>query len=228
MRLLATVIALLPTLAQAAEVPAPPNIVTREEWKSDPDPIPDARRHTPRFVTLHHAGVLWTNSQTPEQFLQNLQAWGKRRPEIEKPPMDTYWPDLAYHYLIAPDGRIFEGRPVEYEPESNTRYELAGNLGVEMMGDFNRQRPSRAQLESAVHLTAWLLDQHDIGLENVRTHRDAAPGKTTCPGEDFYRYFPDGQFQRWVKTVLRGEKLSLDPGDPLPEGPTELITETKR
>ena len=225
--LLATII-LSPTFASAADVPRPDNIVTREEWKSDPAPIPDDRKHTPRYITLHHAGVLWTNSQEPEQFIRNMQAWGKRRPEIEQPPRNTYWPDLAYHFLIAPDGRIFEGRPIEYEPESNTKYELAGNLGVEMMGDFNQQRPSPEQLESAVRLTAWLADQHHIGLDDIRTHRDAAPGSTTCPGDDFYRYFQSGRFKQWVKQVQEGKELKIDPGKPLPNGPVELITETKK
>jgi hypothetical protein len=224
---------LLPAITHAA-APRPDNIVTREEWKSNPDPIPDDRKHTPRYITLHHAGVLWTNSQTPEQFIRNMQAWGKRRPEVEQPPRNTYWPDLAYHFLIAPDGRIFEGRPVEYEPESNTKYELAGNLGVEMMGDFNQQRPSPAQLESAVRLTAWLMDEHDVGIDRVRTHRDAAPGHTECPGRDFYRYFCDGQFRKWVGAVQAGDALLIEPGDPLPAegnspaGPTQLITETQK
>jgi hypothetical protein len=220
--------------AAASEVPRPDNIVTREEWKSDPAPIPDDRKHTPQFITLHHAGVLWTNSQTPETFIRNMQAWGKRRPEIEQPPRNTFWPDLAYHYLIAPDGRIFEGRPVEYEPESNTPYELAGNIGVELMGDFNQQRPSLAQLESAVRLTAWLMDEHDIEADQVRTHRDAAPGRTECPGRDFYRYFADGSFRTWVRSVYEGRQLKIDPGQPLPAdgdlpaGPIELITETRK
>ena len=225
--LLFALAALLPAFTHAA-APRPTNIVTREEWKSDPAPIPESRKHTPRYITLHHAGVLWTNSQTPEQFLRNMQAWGKRRPEIEQPPRNTYWPDLAYHFLIAPDGRIFEGRPVEYEPESNTKYELAGNLGVEMMGDFNQQRPSTAQLESAVRLTAWLADEHKIAADNIRTHRDAAPGSTSCPGDDFYRYFKTGEFKQWVKQVQQGEEPSITPGAPLPNGPTELITDTKK
>ncbi len=224
---LLTLIALLPTVTYAA-APRPDNIVTREEWKSDPAPIPNERKHTPRFITLHHAGVLWTNSQTPEQFIRNMQAWGKRRPEIEQPPRNTYWPDLPYHFLIAPDGRIFEGRPVEYEPESNTKYELAGNLGVEMMGDFNQQRPSPAQLESAVRLTAWLADEHKITADDIRTHQDAAPGSTTCPGADFYRYFKSGEFKQWVKQVQQGEEPSITTGAPLPDGPTELITDTKK
>ncbi|MBA4104600.1 MAG: N-acetylmuramoyl-L-alanine amidase [Pirellula sp.] len=224
-----TIIALTSTFTHAhAAAPRPTNIVTREEWKSDPAPIPDNRKHTPRYITLHHAGVLWTNSQTPEQFIRNMQAWGKRRPEIEQPPRNTYWPDLAYHFLIAPDGRIFEGRPVEYEPESNTKYELAGNLGVEMMGDFNQQRPSPAQLESAVRLTAWLADEHKIKADDIRTHQDAAPNSTTCPGADFYRYFKSGEFKQWVAQVQQGEQPSITPGAPLPDGPTEVITDTKK
>jgi hypothetical protein len=215
---------------ESSRAPKPENIVTREQWGSDPDPIPDSRKHTPRWITLHHAGVLWTNSKKPEQFLRDLQSWGKKRPQLEKPPMNTYWPDVAYHFLIAPDGRIFEGRPVEYEPESNTKYELAGNLNVEMMGDFNRQRPSVAQLESAVRLTAWLMREHGIGVDAVRTHLDAAPGQTSCPGRDFYRYMEDGKFRRWLAAVHRGKELRIDPGPPLagdPPGPTEVITETR-
>lgn len=170
------------------------------------------------------------NFELPEQFIRDMQAWGKKRPEIEKPPRDTYWPDLPYHFLIAPDGRIFEGRPVEYEPESNTKYPLAGHIGVEMMGDFNRQRPSQAQLESVVRLTAWLMQQHKIDFDRVRTHRVVAPGQTECPGRDFYRYMLDGKFRKWTQTVLDSEDLKLDPGPPLPAepaGPTEVITETR-
>jgi hypothetical protein len=216
-----------PATDDSKAVVAKPEIVTREAWGSTPDPIPDERRHTPKYVTIHHAGVLWTNSQEPEQFLRNMQAWGKRRPEVEQPPRNTYWPDLAYHFLIAPDGRIFEGRPLEYEPESNTKYDLAGNINVELMGNFGAQRPSREQLESLVRITAWLMQELSIGIAEVRTHRDAAPGQTECPGADLYRYFEDGQFRKWLAIASRGEEVSIDPGPPLEGGPTEVITETR-
>lgn len=208
-------------------VPRPEKFVTREEWGSKPDAIPDSRKHVPKWITIHHGGELWANKMDPAEFVRSMQAWGKKRPQIEKPPRNTYWPDLPYHFLIGPDGRIFEGRAVEYEPESNTNYSLAGNLGIELMGDFTRQRPSKAQLESVVRLTAWLMQQQHIDMDHVRTHRDAAPGQTACPGTDFYRYFQDGQFKKWVSEVLAGEELKIDPGPPLPDGPTELITETK-
>jgi len=206
-------------------VPPPPNIVTRAEWGSKPDPIPDSRKHRPNWITIHHAGVLWTNDRDPAEFVRAMQSWGKRRPQLEKPPRDTYWPDLPYHFLVAPDGRIFEGRPIEYEPESNTKYPVAGNIGVEMMGDFNQQRPTEAQLEACVRLTAWLMQQHKIDSAHVRTHRDAAPGQTSCPGKDFLRYIDDGTLKKWTETVLRNQPLVIDPGPALPDGPKMRMTD---
>ena len=50
--------------------------------------------------------------------------------------------------MIAPDVRIFEARPLEYAPQSATQYDLPGHVGVELMGNFQSQRPSAAQLKS--------------------------------------------------------------------------------
>lgn len=226
----------LASLATCAEprarvnVPRPPKFIAAEEWGSRPDAIDDSRRQVPRFVTLHHAGVLWTIDRDPVEFIRNMQSWGKRRPEIEEPPRNTYWPDLPYHFLIDPNGRIFEGRPCEYEPESNTKYDLSGHLGVELMGNFEAQRPSPAQVESAVRLVAWLLAKHDLPLEAIGTHAGVAKGQTSCPGRDFARYC-DGepsQFTTWVERVLQGKEPEIDLGKPLEGGPTQLITETRK
>src|SRR5437763_2230245 len=106
--------------AQSTTAPAPPvarpAIVSAQEWGSKPQPIDDSHKHTPTFITIHHAGELWTGKKTPEEYVRAMQAWGQR---------EKHWPDLPYHFLIAPDGRIFEGRPVQYEPQSNTNYSLA-------------------------------------------------------------------------------------------------------
>src|SRR5688572_17554839 len=93
-----------------------PQLVTRQQWGSQPQQIPDSRKHTPKYITIHHAGVVWKTGNDPAAFVKNMQSWGQR---------DKGWPDLPYHFLIAPDGRIFEARRLEYEPESNTRYDLA-------------------------------------------------------------------------------------------------------
>jgi hypothetical protein len=199
----------------ALRVPRP-TIVSSQEWGSTPLPIPDTRKHVPKYITIHHAGVLWEGKTTPDRFVKNMQAWGQK---------DKNWPDLPYHFLIAPDGRIFEGRPLVYEPESNTKYPLSGNIGVEMMGNFERQRPSPEQLRSCVALVAWLAQEYSIDPANIRGHSDAAPGQTTCPGRDFYRYLQDGQFRTWVQQTLDGKGADVEPGPPLSRGPTTSISQ---
>ncbi len=196
---------------RSSKVPKPP-IVSRAEWGSKSQPIGEDRRQVPEWITIHHAGELWHDKDDPVEFVRHMQVWGQKRPQLEKPPRDTYWPDLPYHFLIAPDGRIFEGRQTQYEPESNTKYPLKGNIGVEMMGDFNVQRPTLKEIQSCVKLTAWLCQQHHIPLDHVRTHQDAAPNQTDCPGKDFYRYITDGQFKHWVQETMQGTEPSIDPG----------------
>jgi hypothetical protein len=194
-----------------------PPTVTREQWGSTPQPMPDSRKHTPKYITIHHAGVEWKTGADPAAFVKSMQAWGQR---------EKGWPDLAYHFMIAPDGRIFEARPIEYEPESNTKYALQGHIGVELMGNFETQRPSEAQLKSTVALVAWLCQDLKIDPSQpgeVAGHKDRAQGQTVCPGKDFYRYLQDGEFVGWVKETLAGQSPDVKPGAPLPGGPTVVI-----
>lgn len=191
----------------------PKQIVTTQQWESTPQPIPDSRRHTPKYITIHHAGVEWKGGD-PAKFVKNMQSWGQK---------DKNWPDLPYHFLIAPDGTIYEGRSLEYEPETNTKYELQGNIGVEMMGNFEIQRPSPEQLQSCAQLTAWLAQEYKIDLTHIRGHKDAAPNQTSCPGKDFSRYLDSGQFHRWVDAMLKGQNPVVEPGPALDGGPTTQI-----
>jgi hypothetical protein len=194
-----------------------PEIVTAQQWGSKPQPIPDSRLQTPKWITIHHAGVEWKGATPPDAFVRNMQAWGQK---------EKHWPDLPYHFLIAPDGRIFQGRPIRYEPESNTKYDLNGNVGVELMGNFEIQRPSPQQLRSCVQLVAWLCHDLNIDVAHVRGHKDAAPNQTSCPGKDFYRYLQDGEFKRSVTRALHGQRPDVHPGNPLPGGPTTQIVTT--
>ena len=195
-----------------------PATITAEQWGSDPLPIPDERRQVPRFITIHHAGVQWKAGDDPYKKIRGLQAWGK------KPVEDggKGWPDLPYHFLIAPDGRVFEGRPIEYEPETNTNYDVHGHIGVMLWGNFETQRVSPQQVASAVRLVAWLSQKYGVPDALIRGHRDVADN-TDCPGADFYRYLKDGQFLGWVHQVRDGEEPRIDLGPPLKDGPTEMI-----
>jgi len=195
-------------------VAKPPEIVSRAQWHSEPQPIPEERKHQPQFITIHHAGVLWKTGGDPVKFVRNMQKWGQT---------EKKWPDLPYHFLIAPDGRIFEGRPLEYEPESNTRYDLQGHIGVELMGNFEEQRVSDEQLSSCTRLVAWLCQELHIDPSKIAAHKDRARDQTVCPGRDFYRYLQEGQLRSWVEGVLQGKKPEIKGLAPLPNGPTNLI-----
>lgn len=194
-----------------------PKTVTRDEWGSTPQPMPEERKHTPKFITIHHAGTLWTNDKDPQKFVKSMQTWGQN---------DKKWPDLPYHFLIAPDGRIFEGRPIEYEPESNTKYDLQGHIGVELMGSFGQQRASLEQLQSLVKIVAYECQELNIPVTEIATHKDRAKGQTSCPGEDMYRYVRDGLVQKWVTETLEGKEPRVKLLAPLPNGPTTMITDT--
>lgn len=223
--LLATAISICPSVAEQAVEPTGqlqtvdrPETVTAEEWGSTPQPIPEERRHVPEFVTIHHAGVLWNAGSDGAAKVRGLQGFGQREKD---------WPDLPYHYLITPDGTIYEGRPTEYEPETNTSYDVTGHLGIQLYGNFEEQRVSPAQMDSLVRLTAWLLQDFDLESDVIGGHDDRPGAETVCPGRDLVRYLHDGSFVSWVESVQAGEAVDIDLGAPLEDGPTEMIPDAE-
>lgn len=190
-------------------------IVTREEWGSRPEPIPESRKQVPKFFTIHHAGSFWKPGTDPLMAMQGLQKYSQR---------DKSWPDVPYHYLIAPDGRVFEGRDWHYQPESNTKYDLNGVLNIELFGNFEEQRVSIEQLRSLVLLIAKLSKDLNVDPATIRGHRDAAEGQTVCPGKDFYRYIHDGLIRKWVEEEIAGKEADVKELDALPDGPTTRIS----
>jgi len=195
---------------------AKPEMVTREQWGSQPQPMPESKRHTPKFITIHHAGVDWKTGRDPKDFVKNMQAWGQK---------EKGWPDLPYHFLIAPDGTIFEARSLEYEPDSNTKFELKGHINVELMGNFQNQRMTEGQLKSMVNVVAWLTQELNIPTSDIAGHRDRAKGQTTCPGKDCYRYIEDGSIRKWVEALRAGEAADVKLKDALPGGPEKFVGE---
>ena len=48
-----------------------PKTVTREEWGSEPKPLPDSAKHTPKFVTIHHGGTEWKTGRDPAKYVKS-------------------------------------------------------------------------------------------------------------------------------------------------------------
>jgi len=194
-----------------------PVMVEPAEWGSTPLPIAEERRHTPRVITIHHAGVLWKTADDATKKIKALQSWGQR---------DKGWPDVPYHFLIAPDGKIFVGRDINFEPETNTKYSLAGTVNVHLWGHFDEQRVSIEQLRSTVALCAWLCDAYELNPAEIRGHVDAAPGQTTCPGTDLQRYVSARLLSQWVEQARSGKSPETAELPQLPKGPTSRIAQT--
>ena len=191
-----------------------PKMVSAAEWGSTPQPIPEERRHTPKNITIHHAGVEWKNTTTPIKSVKGLQQFGQT---------EKNWPDVPYHFIIGPDGTIFEGRSLDYAPDTNTDYDVHGHVGIELLGNFEEQRVSEAQLDSLVKLTAWLAQKYNIGVDHIAGHKDIAKGQTVCPGKDLYRYVEDGSIAKWAMQIVNGQTPEIVYRDALPDGPTTII-----
>jgi len=71
------------------------------------------------LLTVHHTHNLPTDRDTEVsqvRYLQELHIDGV----IEGTP--TKYGDIAYHYIIGPSGKVYEGRPDDLRGDSNTRY----------------------------------------------------------------------------------------------------------
>src|SRR3712207_1003634 len=85
MRLICTLVVLGVCSGALAEGGAvKPAIVPAAEWGSTPQPIPEGRKHVPKFITIHHAGVVWKAGDDPVKKLKGLQAYGQK---------EKKWPD---------------------------------------------------------------------------------------------------------------------------------------
>jgi hypothetical protein len=144
-------------------------------------------------ITLHHEGspkpLLPTDD--PVAGLRALQSWGER---------DRNWWDVPYHYLIDLDGHVYEGRDWHYMGETNTTYDPSGHLLISILGNYNLQEPTQAQLNAIADVMAWAVKKFDVPLDSIRGHYNYA--ETNCPGKNLRKYLEDGTFRRMVVARL--------------------------
>jgi hypothetical protein len=150
--------------------------------------------HRITHVTLHHTGSAQPLRPTdnPVQILRNLQSWGAS---------DRNWWDVPYHYLIDLDGNVYQGRDWRYMGETNTGYNPAGHFLISVMGNYELQEPTTAQIQAITEMMAWAVRAFDVPLDRIGGHYHYAT--TSCPGEYFRRMIEDGSLQRRVAARLR-------------------------
>ena len=172
--------------------PVAPEIVAVEAWGgvSAPSTQPAQRIS---HITLHHQGEIWKEGTDVEGYLRRLQQWSR---------LTKRWADIPYHYVIAQDGRIYAARPLTQAGDTNTEYDPRGHALVMLVGNFEEQQPTAAQLDSAVRLTAWLARENGLGLDAIASHKDFSR-QTVCPGKNFYALLESGWFKARVAEQLK-------------------------
>jgi N-acetyl-anhydromuramyl-L-alanine amidase AmpD len=180
------------------EMPPKPPIVTRTEWHAR-DPINKGQRHTPKMIVVHHS---WepTAAQVAGCGAEVIRS-------IQQYHMSKGWADIGYHFLIMPDGKIFEGRPVGNlgahsggtPPQGVTKcFGNTGTIGICCIGNYDTEEPAKPMLEAFIGLMSWLQAEFQINPRNVFGHCEAwsRPPKT-CPGKHLFIHLFGRD--RWAK-----------------------------
>lgn len=126
------------------------------------------------------------------------------------------WDELGYHFVIGNgtdtrDGQIeVGGRWTKQKHGAHCKtpdnYYNEHGIGICLVGDFSRTRPTPAQLASLQRLLLFLCDRCHIAPSHIRTH-GGVTHKTQCPG----RNFPLAQVQRNV-TLSQERMATTQPG----------------
>jgi hypothetical protein len=157
----------------------------------------DAIRRAPvqrsrwKFMIVHNSGTRQGNAKA-------FDYYHKRVKRMQN--------GMAYHFVVGNGRSSGDG---EIEIGDRWRRQINGghvhsdylnniSLGICLVGDFNRDQPTRAQLEASEELVKYLRERcgkADGRAIGVRPHREVNPPRwaTDCPGDAF----PYGWFRRF-------------------------------
>ncbi len=163
----------------------PPSVHARSTWNARPiklrnEPVPMGKV---TCVTVHHTAD--PNGLPAASFIANaarVRAYQSAHQDTEK------WADIGYHFIIDRQGRIFEGRELCWQgAHAGNEQANLHNVGIALMGDFERMKPNEAQSKTLSSLLGWLVKEYSLSWSVVKGHNDVkrahmAKG-TSCPGK---------------------------------------------
>jgi hypothetical protein len=134
------------------------------------------------MITVHHDAL---NASGMRGWQSSVDRLNKiRRAHLDRGPT---WVDIGYHYIIDPEGRVWEGRPVSIEG-AHVAATNDHNLGIMLMGNFMEHRPTQAQLNSLDGFLAAQMRGYRVPIGRVYTHREFRSASTECPGNNLQSY----------------------------------------
>lgn len=136
---------------------------------------PDAPVNAWKFIVIHHTA---TDSGSVESI-------------DEAHRVGNAWQGIGYHFLIGNGHGMADGEvaatfrwqeQIAGAHAGNRQYNEFG-IGVCLVGNFEEQPPTPAQLDAVRRLVGWLKGEFRLEQEQVLGHRDVKA--TACPGRHF-------------------------------------------
>ncbi|HAS43569.1 MAG TPA: hypothetical protein DCS93_24025 [Microscillaceae bacterium] len=182
-----------------------PASIPQSVWRTGltPEPIPDPVVTDVKHLIIHHS--VSSNSATDQvAILRGIYLYHRAT---------LGWNDIAYNYLIAPDGTLYEGRdPQGKETEGDNirgghfcTGRQDGTMGVCLLGTFVDFEPSVPMLKTLIDILTWKVKKdgmdpfgtapHPLGMPIVNNlpviagHQDGCT--TLCPGAKVYEKIAD-------------------------------------
>jgi len=123
-------------------------------------------------ITVHHTDDgPKLNSMSDVQFIRGIENHHRN---------NRKWACIGYHYIIGRDGKIYEARPVKYQGAHASKSN-PHNVGISLIGDFNKHMPANSQLTSLNKLLSYLRTKYKVTARKVYGHTHL--GQTECPGK---------------------------------------------
>ncbi len=138
-----------------------------------------------RRITVHHAAMNSSSIRSQADAARMLNSIRADHVRRRDPRTGSTWADIGYHYMVDPQGRVWEGRPTNLQG-AHVQDNNENNLGILMLGDFETQQPTQAALASLDGFVSSQMKRYGVPVSRVYTHRELKP--TMCPGRNLQRY----------------------------------------
>ena len=163
----------------------------------------DAEIAPPTHLIIHHTATP-NDGPSSDWPARVRQIWGYHT-------ITNDWGDIGYHYLIDPNGVIYEGRFNGVRSDGTVidgAHDYGfnrGTIGISMLGTFDSVEPSPSAQTALDNLVAYLMTTYritpdttayyarqNVTLNTIIGHRDAqvAGHSTGCPGELLHDLLP--------------------------------------
>jgi len=158
-------------------------VLPRAAWTREGPDFTAMDRMVPiHHVTIHHDGL----SALFET--DDLEATAARIELYRRGHCGRGWADIGYHFVIDRAGRVWEGRPRDWQG-AHVKDRNPGNIGILVMGNFEVQRPTDAQLATLDRHLAATRSYWGVSWSHVLSHREWPGATTLCPGRHLQERF---------------------------------------